>query len=858
MIFVVVATGNVTSDNPMDVATDTPLDDAGTDYTLEAHTESTKILSADSRKNNVFVIYQAQKQTAVVKYVDQTGAPVAVPAGAPTTLTGVTGEAYDTTDLTPVVPGYSNPVITDTAQVAGKVDSGKTDEAGQTIWNPQAVTVANSGVFGSNNSTVITVTYQAASQVANVRYVDQNGNPVVGMPDDLPTVLTGTSNSPLANLVTAAMKTAPAGYTYDSTDAATNFDADEAQNQTVTVHFIAANQSATVRYVLATVDTNGKVTYTTTAVPGTSPVSLSGTTGSDYASNGIYMNAVTNKAIAGYTRLGIDLGTGKFVDGTNNITVGYAADEATLQVIYYLLDTDNKDNSYQMSTRNGALMTPDVPALSVEKLAGLHTDDVITLTDPVFKGYVLQKADTDLSGLAGGANGQYTVKAGTNAISYYFLATTQKATVNFVDENGKQISGQVSRQVTGPSNSPIQVENDIPGWTKIDTDANYFDDDDTVDQVINIRYAQDAQEQAILVTYPTATGKTNITTPKVTQTGKTGDTFPAFSLSDYDVPGYTMLVDGKPATELAAETADATNNTVGGSPVVPLSSPDGKTYSSAVDGDQQVHIITYKANPATLTTHYYLENEKGEKTGTTTVPGLKTVVNTNLTTDAAVTIANPTAPAGYELVTDDTDLSGVNKLTDGSYAALMGDDNVITYWFVAKSQTASVTYVADNGTAITQGADKVTGVTGQTIASADDFKKVINYQPKGYTFASAVINGATYTSVASALSATEKFGTSANTIVMNYKADLQKVTVNFVVNKYQANHPTVLQETGEQLKLSDSDLAKYLSSTTLPSNTLYTLDTQANNPKSTDTITFDDDDTTNQSLTLYYTGTSIN
>ncbi|MGL5688740.1 MAG: hypothetical protein ACRCXI_08075, partial [Weissella cibaria] len=64
--FVWVTAGNVTSDNPMNVATDTPLDDAGTDYTLEANTVSTKILSADSRKNNVFVIYAAQPQKAVI------------------------------------------------------------------------------------------------------------------------------------------------------------------------------------------------------------------------------------------------------------------------------------------------------------------------------------------------------------------------------------------------------------------------------------------------------------------------------------------------------------------------------------------------------------------------------------------------------------------------------------------------------------------------------------------------------------------------------------------------------------------------------------------------------------------------
>ena len=880
--FVWVTAGNVTSDNPMNVATDTPLDDAGTDYTLEANTVSTKILSADSRKNNVFVIYAAQTQKAVIKYVDQTGAPVAVPAGTPTSLTGVTGEAYDTTKLTPDVPGYSNPVITDTAQVAGKVDSGKTDEAGQTIWTPQAVTVANSDVFGSNNSTVITVTYQAAAQVANVRYVDQNGDPVVGMSADLPTTLTGTSNSPLANLVTAAMKTAPAGYTYDSTDAATTFDADATLDQTVTVHFIAANQSATVRYVLATVDADGKVTYTKTAVPGTTPVSLSGTTGADYASNGLYTSAVTNKAIPGYTRLGIDLGTGKFVDGTNTITVGYVADEATLQVIYYLLDTDNKDNSYQMSTRNGALMTSDVPALTADKLANLHTDDVITLTDPMFKGYVLQKADTDLSGLAGGTNGQYTVKAGTNSISYYFLATTQKATVNFVGEDGKQIPGQASRQVTGPSNSPIQVENEIPGWTKIDTDANYFDDDDTVDQVINIRYAQDAQEQAILVTYPKAVGKTDITKPVVTQTGKTGETFPLFKLTGYEIPGYTMLVDGKAATEIAAETADATNNPVGGTPIAPLSSPDGKTYASDVDGDQQVHIITYKANPATLTTHYYLEGAKGEKTGTMAVPGLKTVVNTNLTTDAAVTITDPTAPAGYTLVTDDSDLLGVNKLADGSYTALMGD-NTITYWFTADAQVAKVTYKTDNGTTVKAASradgtaiTEVDGVTDESYKTIDDYKAVVSYVPKGYTLQSVVVNGQTYTSSAAALAALDKLSavSADNAIVMNYKANLQKVVVNFVVNQYDITNPAKLVS---QYAMPDSDqmsitltgttgqtidytqIAKYLKTDTLPAAmSKYAYDAQNGVAPDKQQLTYDDDTEINQTVTLAYTGKSIN
>lgn len=174
---------NVLSQLPINVTSDTPIDDTpvgqltDADYLLTAGHASTKILTVNNWNNNVFVIYQAQPQTALVRYVDQNGNAVPVPDSAPKTITRYTGADYlkfgsytdknKTTQavtkeiLTPSVTGYDTPTITDTASVAGKANSGKVDSEGQIIWTPQSVEVTNSGVFGTQNTTVITVVYQA-------------------------------------------------------------------------------------------------------------------------------------------------------------------------------------------------------------------------------------------------------------------------------------------------------------------------------------------------------------------------------------------------------------------------------------------------------------------------------------------------------------------------------------------------------------------------------------------------------------------------------------------------------------------------------------------------------------------------
>ncbi|SJX67711.1 Phage tail fiber protein [Weissella confusa] len=85
--------------NQEDIITDVKLSN-GKDL-LQKGLPSTTTLSADSTANNVFVLYRAVKQTAVIRYVDQDGNLITNFVDAdgnkitmPTTLTGVTGQDY--------------------------------------------------------------------------------------------------------------------------------------------------------------------------------------------------------------------------------------------------------------------------------------------------------------------------------------------------------------------------------------------------------------------------------------------------------------------------------------------------------------------------------------------------------------------------------------------------------------------------------------------------------------------------------------------------------------------------------------------------------------------------------------------
>lgn len=949
---------NVLSQLPINVTSDTPIDDTpvgqltDADYLLTAGHASTKILTVNNWNNNVFVIYQAQPQTALVRYVDQNGNAVPVPDSAPKTITGYTGADYlkfgSYTDknkmtqavtkeiLTPSVTGYDTPTITDTASVAGKVNSGKVDSEGQIIWTPQSVEVTNSGVFGTPNTTVITVVYQAQPQRATVSYVDNNGRAVIytdasgkpysktdvtgnvvdfGVNPDLPTELSGTTNENLVGKVTDAMKKAPAGYAYASTTADAVFDDkpdNQGDTQQVKVNFIAQAQTATVKYVYGTVDANGKFTALGN-VPNNLAVSLQGVTGQKFEDASQYGDAVTNKKIAGYTRVGIEQGNGVFLAGDNTITVEYTADEATLRVLYYLLDSDNKANSYQMSTRDSKLMWPgDVPtgltadqladyqktytfepggtpAISLTALQGLHTDDKITLTNPSFKGYTLSTVDTDLSGLTLLSDGSYAVKAGTNAIAYYFRANMQIANVAFVDQQGNPIKGQDTRQVSGPSDSPINTDNKIQGWTKTDDTISYFDDIDDVDgkssqSTVNVPYAPDPQWRAIDVTYPAALGKENITTPVVTDKSWTGQQFGKFDLKDYIVPGYTLLVDGSAMNELPAEDADATDNAL----------------DATTDAQVQVRHITYRADAAPLVVHYYLQTADGKKTTTSVLPD-STYTDVKYVTDAVVDVtglhAAVTAPTGY-LVSDHMDVSGLKKSAAGVYTENVGT-NEITFYLKANKAKIDVTYTSDNtADGLARFNDQVKqlnltssleGYVGQNVNEVTGYEALLNQKVAGYSFGKATINGVDYNTLEGALAAVDELKiptmddqgniTNANnTIQITFAADEQRVNVEFYVNQYAnvvENGVLTKKSIGSPEKMPGSDqqtitiagrtneavsyaaIQKYLSDAT-SGFTKYVYDqTEGKNQAPSDQVSvFDADANVDQVVKLAYEGKS--
>ena len=368
--------------NQDDIITDVMLLD-GTDK-LAKGLASTETLGADSTKNNVFVLYCALPQTATIRYVDRDGNLITnfVDANGrtitmPTTVTGVTGQDYglgkldDGTILnggnasltgdaknpkiTLGLAGYNNQVVTDTAQAAGKVHD---DTLGYDV--PQSVLVNNAGTFGASNSSIITVTYTADTQTANVVFKDQNGNDVLGK---TATTVSGYSNTALASKITPDMTKAPAGYTFVSVSGAntgdgyaavdTNFDNDKSVDQTVTVIFKAIQQTARVHYV----DENGQ------EINGLPITTLTGAMGSKYSVAAMYksnlynyVNDTAGKMVPGYTLqkdqmkdgLGADANLitsdSVFNGSSNDLYILYAADSATLIVRYYVLDPENPDN----------------------------------------------------------------------------------------------------------------------------------------------------------------------------------------------------------------------------------------------------------------------------------------------------------------------------------------------------------------------------------------------------------------------------------------------------------------------------------------------------------------------------------
>jgi hypothetical protein len=94
-------------------------------------------------------------------------------------------------------------------------------------------------------------------------------------------------------------------------------------------------------------------------------------------------------------------------------------------------------------------------------------------------------------------------------------------------------------------------------------------------------YTPEVQEQTVNITFPASAHEDNLT-GKVVNTSVTGKDFTDTDLTEYNVDGYTMYVDGKPATMIAAEATDTTANGL-----------------SKTDSKPQDHTVTFVANDVT-------------------------------------------------------------------------------------------------------------------------------------------------------------------------------------------------------------------------------------------------------------------
>ena len=276
----------------------------------------------------------------------------------------------------------------------------------------------------------------------------------------------------------------------------------------------------------------------------------------------------------------------------------------------------------------------------------------------------------------------------------------------------------------------------VPGQFAVNSDGTLKNPSYTV------VYTPELQQQTVNVTFPASAGKPNVT-GEVVNKSVTGDNFTVTDLSSYNVDGYTMLVDGKPATSIAAEATDTTANGL-----------------NKTDSEPQLHEVTFEAKAdqkATLT----FKNDPKHRDMISKDNGVS-----DTTIDFGTTTAKLHVP-GYSYVITDVDGKTYESIDDFVYTAKEADSQDYTVTYTALPVEVAVHYDTNNLTdgqkATVKTTDgKITGVTDAKYATANGATTVPAVS--GYTF---TVTNASGKSVVS--DATKPF-------------DLTTVTGTFAVN----------------------------------------------------------------------------
>ncbi len=329
-------------------------------------------------------------------------------------------------------------------------------------------------------------------------------------------------------------------------------------------------------------------------------------TGKTDALNTTATGATTVKVVAGYTftvtdatghkivehsEANFDLTTvpGQFAvnpDGTlqnPSYTVVYTP-EGQQQTVNVTFPTSANQSNETGTVVNTTVTGQDFTATD---LSNYNVDGYTWLVEGV-KTTMINPEATDTT-----ANGTSATDSAPQVHNVTFVANTdQKATLTFVNDPKHR---QPVVETTGTSDTTISfgmktADLAVPGYSYVITDAagkTYTSIDEFVytakeadSQDYTVTYTPAVQQQTVTVTFPKAAGRPNIV-GQVTQTSTTGVDFATVDLTKYAVPGYTMLVDGRPATSIAPEATDTTPNGL-----------------ATVDNAPQGHQVTFVANAA--------------------------------------------------------------------------------------------------------------------------------------------------------------------------------------------------------------------------------------------------------------------
>ncbi|MCT0021696.1 mucin-binding protein [Weissella cibaria] len=513
-----------------------------------------------------------------------------------------TGALTYTTIETPAVAGYTP----DKTSVSNEAKAVLNTETGEYSY----VLVATKVVYTID-----------AVQKASLRYVNDPRNrddKLISNGEAYETINFGTTTADLA----------VPGYSYVIKDAAGNeyksidgfvYTAVEADSQDYTVTYKPLPVTVAVRYDYdaSKLTNEQRETVSAKVTDGT----ITGVTDASYATA---KGSTTVPAVPGYTFTVTDAAGNKVVEDSEN---AYDLTQATGT---FAVNADGTPKNNQFTV----VYTPVKQTVAVDydtsNLNETQTSQVKAPTTATITG----KTDA----LNATAAGDTTVKA----VPGYAFTVTDASGKPVVENSEKnfdltKVPGQFAVNANGSLKNP--------GY--------------------NVVYTPELQQQTVNVTFPASANRDN-ETGTVVNKSVTGQDFTVTDLSSYNVDGYTMLVDGTPATSIAVEATDTTANGL-----------------NKTDSKPQLHTVTFVANTDQKARLTFVNDPKQRDQITKNDGESDTTINFGTTTaDLAV--------PGYSYVITDAAGKTYKSIDDFVYTAKEADLQDYTVTYTAEPVTVAV------------------------------------------------------------------------------------------------------------------------------------------------------------------------